>query len=120
MPDYLNQGTIATGQTTISVPINMSASSFDWELEQISVTYSNTADNPQVTITKNGIAVVPTAIFVPGPTGQSQTAGGLPYLYINSKDNLEIVVTNGTPGAIVSLWAQYREYLATDPQMYGR
>lgn len=120
MPDYLNQKSIPNGQTSVSVPITMTNSSYCWEIEQISVTYSKQGDNPQVTILKNGVAIAPTAIFVPGPTGQSQNASGLPYLYMKSGDDVEVTVTNGTVGAGVTVFAQYREYLATDPQVYGR
>lgn len=120
MPDYLQQAAIPTGKTTVSVPITMTNGSFCWEIEQISVTYSLLGGNPQVTITKNGIAFAPTAIFVPGPTGQSQNAGNLPYLYMKAADDVEVVVTNGVAGAEVTVMAQYREYLATDPQVYGR
>lgn len=120
MPDYLNQLPIPAGKTSISVPINMTNSSFCWEIEQIAVTYSIATGNPQVTITKNGIAYAPTALFVPGPTGQSQNAAGLPYLYMKSGDDVEIVVTGGVAGAEVTILAQYREYIATDPQVYGR
>lgn len=120
MPDYLKQLPIPTGQTTVSVPISMTNSSFCWEVEQIAVTYSLTTGSPQITITKNGIAITPTAILVPGPTGQSQTAGNLPYLYMKNQDDVEIVITNGVAGAEVTVWAQYREYIATDPQVYGR
>ena len=121
MPDYLLEKAIPPGQTTVSVPINQSNSSYCWEVEQITVTYGNQTDNPQVTITKNGVPYAPTAILVPGPNGnQSQTFAGLPYLYVKSSDDAEIVITSGTAGATVTVFAQYREYLATDPAVYGR
>jgi len=120
MPDYENQGSIPAGKTTVSVPIAMSNSSFCWELEYIAVTYSVTTGSPQVTITKNGIPVAPTAILVPGPVGQSNVAAGYPPLYMKHTDDVEIVITNGVAGALVTILSQYREFLATDPQVYGR
>lgn len=120
MPDYLNQVPVPTGQTTVSVPIQMTNSSFCWEIEQIAVTYSLSTGSPQVTITKNGIAYAPTALMVPGPTGQSQNASGLPYLYMKSGDAVNVIITNGKAGAEVTVFAQYREYISTDPQVYGR
>lgn len=120
MPDFLNQGAIPNGQTTVSVPIQMENSAFCWEIEQISVTYSLTTGSPQVTITKNGIPFAPTALMVPGPKGQSQNAAGYPPMYIKAHDDAEVTITNGVAGAEVTILAQYVELSATDPRVYGR
>lgn len=121
MPDYLSSSVDGTmTSTTIKVPIAQTASNFCWEMEQITINYSVATDNPLITILKNGFPYAPTAITVPGPNGRSATFAGLPYLYIKAKDKVEIYVTAGSIGAVVTVFGQYREFLETDPQMYGR
>lgn len=124
MPDWLGQATVAsTGIATVTV--NQNNASTIWEVEQISATVGPTSIAANIAIFKNGNMVAPTSALVPqvassGSTSIGQTASGLPYVYLNASDHLDIVVSGAEPNDMMTVRAQYREFPLSDPNMAGR
>lgn len=124
MPDWLGQANVAsTGIATVTV--NQNNASTIWEVEQISATVGPTSIAANIAIFKNGNMVAPTSALVPqvassGVTAIGQTASGLPYVYLNASDHLDIVVSGAEPNDMMTVRAQYREFPLSDPNMAGR
>lgn len=124
MPDWLGQAPVAsTGIGTVLLKQNNA--SVIWEIEQIGVSVGPASTTANVVVYKNGNLVAPTSALVPqvsssGIASLGQTAAGLPYVYTNATDELEIVVNSATSGDTVTVRAQYREFPNNDPNMAGR
>lgn len=124
MPDWLGQATVAsTGIATVTV--NQNNASTIWEVEQISATVGPVSIAANIAIFKNGNMVAPTSALVPqvasnGSLSIGQTASGLPYVYLNASDHLDIVVSAAEPDDMMTVRAQYREFPLSDPNMAGR
>lgn len=123
MPDFTNTGTIGIGQTSISVPIFFNDSFYLYEIEQITIGYAGGAnDSPNGGITKNGVPYSGASPLLPGilPTGLSQTWANPPSLFMEVKDSVQCVVTGGTAGAVVTVYAQYIRHRENDPEYQDR
>lgn len=124
MPDWLGQAPI--GSTGLgSVLLKQNNASVIWEIQQIGVSVGPTSTTANVVIYKNGNLVAPTSALVPqvnsiGATSLGQTAAGLPYVYTQATDELEIIVSSATAGDTITVRAQYREFPNNDPNMVGR
>lgn len=124
MPDWLGQAVVDADGIAV-VTINQNNASTCWEIEQVSVSVSPGAAGANVAIFKNGNLVAPTSSLVPqinaaGISAIGQTAAGLPYVYVNASDHLDVVVNSATVGDSMTVRAQYREFPISDPNMSGR
>lgn len=123
MPDYTNTGVIPAGKTSVSVPITFNDSFYIYEIEQITISYVGGAnDSPNAGISKNGTAYGGASPLLPGiiSNGLSQTWGNPPSLFMEIKDDVECVVTNGTAGATVTVFAQFLRHRNNDPEYQDR
>jgi hypothetical protein len=124
MPDWLGQANVgANGIATVTLTQQNPA--VVWEVQQLSASIYGKSVSANVVIWKNNNMVAPTAILVPqvdqyGATSIGQTASGLPYLYVNASDQIQIVVSQATNGDRLTVRAQYREFNSADPNMIGR
>ena len=94
------------------------------EIQQITVNYANQGDNPNVQITLNGEvysggAVMLTSNGKGNAGGLAQTFGGLPYLYMESSDTVQVEIANGSQGTLVTIRVQYRELTYDAPELEG-
>lgn len=119
MPDWLGQATVSSGGTA-QVIMEHNLAGIMWEVEEISVRTGRVASATTASIFKNGNLVAPSAALTPLPVGQGTAAGGLPYEYLTSSDELEIMVQGATAGDVVTVRAQYREFQMNDPAVSGR
>lgn len=124
MPDWLSSSVnvAATGIGTVLLKQNNPA--VVWEVQQVTVNVGPTSTTGNVGIFKNGQMVTPTSTLTPavsstGVATISQTASGLPYVYIQASDELEIVVSSATNGDRISVRAQYREIPSDSPLVFG-
>lgn len=119
-PDYVKQGTLAVGQTSLSIPINNNLGQQVWVIEQIAVRYSVNTDAPQVTLIKNGNVFAGAAQMLRGNNGLAQTFAGQPWLYMESDDTVSVNIDNGTAGALVTVQFTYRVIGYDDDELTGR
>lgn len=123
MPDWLSSSvTVANTKATVSMKQNNPA--VVWEVQQITVNVGPSSTAGNVGIFKNGNMVTPTSALTPAVTATGiatigQTAAGLPYVYIQASDELEVVVSSVTNGDSVTVRAQYREIDSSDPLVRG-
>lgn len=117
---WIVDGIIQPATTAITLAIRQGNYEQVWAFEQISVSYSISTDAPTVSILKNGVLYSGAAQFLKGNPGLGQTFGGVPYLYLEASDELDIVVQNGTAGAQVKAICQYRIINYDDPELAGR
>ncbi|HEY6019823.1 MAG TPA: hypothetical protein VIY48_07930 [Candidatus Paceibacterota bacterium] len=117
---WIVNGTIAPAQTSITLQIRQGNYEQVWVFEQIAVSYSISTDAPTVSILKNGILYSGAAQFLKGNPGLGQTFAGEPYLYLESSDEIDIVIQNGTAGAQVKAQCQYRIIGYDDDELKGR
>lgn len=117
---WIVNGTIQPAQTAITLKVAQGNYEQVWVFEQIAVSYSVSTDSPTVSILKNNVLYAGAAQFLKGNPGLGQTFGGVPYVYLESSDELEIVVQNGTAGAQVKAICQYRIINYDDPELAGR
>lgn len=118
VPDYTNVGTVGAGGT-VSVPIRFNDHFYIYEVQQITIGYAGggASDSPNGGITKNGVPYSGASPLLPGitPTGLSQTWGNPPPLFMETRDDVECIVTQGTAGATVTVYAQYIRHHNNDP-----
>ena len=124
MPDWLGQTKVAANGIG-TVLLTQQNPAVVWEVQQIGASVYGTSTTGNVVIWKNNNMVAPTAILVPqvdqyGANSIGQTAAGLPYLYVNASDQLQIVVSGVVAGDMLTVRAQYREFDSSDPNMIGR
>jgi VCBS repeat-containing protein len=124
MPDWLGQAKIAaTGIATVIMQQNNPA--MVWQIEQVSVSVGTVSTQGNVAIFKNDNMVAPTSALVPqtnqyGQVTIGQTAAGLPYIYLNASDKLQVVVNSATSGDTMTVRAQYVEMDSSDNKYRGR
>lgn len=124
MPDWLGQSQVAANGIG-TVLMHQNNASTIWEVEQIGVSVGPASTSANVVVFKNGNLVAPTSALVPqvnsaGIASLGQAAAGLPYVYINASDELEIIVNGATPNDQITVRGQYREFPISDPNMAGR
>lgn len=119
-PNWVVTGQIATGQTSVSIPITNNGYETVWVIEQIAISYSKVGDTPTVSILLDGNLYAGPAQMIPISTGLGQTFGGQPYLYLESDDNLQIQIQGGTAGASVLVQVQYRQISYGHDELQGR
>lgn len=124
MPDSLSSSVIVNAQKMATVRIKQNNPAMVWEIQQITVTVGPASTSGNVGIFKNGNMVTPTSALTPvvtvlGTNAIGQTAAGLPYVYIQASDELEIIVSSATAGDQVTTRAQYREVDSSDPIVRG-
>lgn len=124
MPDFLSSSVTvaANGRGTVTIKQNNPA--MVWEVQQITVNVGPASSAGNVGIFKNGQMVTPTSALTPavsatGVVSISQTAAGLPYVYIQASDELQIVVSSATSGDRITVRAQYREISSDNPLVFG-
>lgn len=124
MPDWLSSSTSIASNGRGTVLLKQNNPARVWEIQQITVNVGPTSTSGNVGIFKNGNMVTPTSALTPAVTSTgiktiSQTAAGLPYIYIQASDELEIVVSSATSGDSITVRAQYREVDSSDPIVRG-
>lgn len=120
-PNYIISGVIATGQTTITLPLNHSDYENVWVIEQLGIFYNKTTDAPSVSLIYNGDSISGPAQMIPaGAGGVGQSFGGDPYIYAEASDDVHIFVANGSAGALVTVQMQYRIIPYSSDELAGR
>lgn len=123
MPDWLSTSTtVAATKATVLLKQNNPAKV--WEVQQITVSVGPNSTSGNVGIFKNGNMVTPTSALTPAVTSNgvatiSATAAGLPYLYLQASDEVEIVISAATNEDQVAVRAQYREIDSSNPLVQG-
>lgn len=123
MPDWLGQDKVGSNGIGV-VLLSQDNPAMVWEVQQVGVTVSIASQAGNVGIFKNGNLVAPTSALVPQISPGSiasigQTASGLPYVYIQASDILQIVVSSATADDTITVRAQYREIASNDPLVRG-
>lgn len=122
MPDFTNTGVIGAGGIA-TVPIFFNDSFYIYEIEQITISYVGQAnDSPNGGITKNGVPYSGASPLLPGivGTGLSQTWGNPPSLFMEVQDIVNCIVTQGSVGSAVTVYAQYLRHRNNDPDYQDR
>jgi hypothetical protein len=124
MPDWLGQNPVIAGGTA-TVLLSQNNPAVVWEVQQIGCSVGPASTSGNIVIFKNGNLVAPTAILAPqvntaGTSSIGQTAAGLPYVYVNASDTLQIIASAVTVGDTLTVRAQYREFNSSDEEMRGR
>ena len=124
MPDNLTSSIRVNVSGMAVVRIKQNNPAMVWEIQQVTITVGPNSNNGNVGIFKNGNMVTPTSALtrVVNQTGVSsigQTAAGLPYVYLQASDELQIVISSATSGDQVTTRAQYREIDSSDPIVRG-
>jgi len=120
---YVNSGTVDVNGYC-SVPIVHNFGERVLEIQQITVNYSTQGDSPTVQIVVNGEVYSGGAVMLPSAGkgqagGLAQTFGGLPYLYMENSDKVEIQVSNGSQGSMVTIHVQFRGLTYNDDALEG-
>lgn len=120
---YINSAVVDVNGNAV-VPIVHNFYEKVLEVQQITVNYSSQGDNPNLQITMNGEVYSGGAIMLPSQGkgsagGLAQTFGGLPYLYMESHDKVQIEIGNGSQGTIVTIHVQYRVIGYDDDALAG-
>jgi len=124
MPDWLGQAkAAANGRATVLLTQQNPA--VVWEVQQIGCSVGPTSVSGQIVIYKNGNLVAPTSALAPqvnpfGAASIGQTAAGLPYVYVNASDTLQIIASSIISTDTLTVRAQYRELSSSDEEMRGR
>lgn len=124
MPDWLSSSIDVGTDGMATVRMRQDNPAMVWEVQQVTVNVGPTSTVGNVGIFKNGQMVTPTSALTPavtssGVTTISASAAGLPYIYIQASDELEIVVSSATNGDRVTVRAQYREIPSIDNRVFG-
>lgn len=124
MPDWLNQASAAANGIA-TVLLTQQNPAVVWEVQQIGCSVGPASVSGNIVIYKNGNLVAPTAALAPqvntaGTTSIGQTAAGLPYVYVNASDTLQIIASSVIAGDVLTVRAQYREFNSSDEEMRGR
>lgn len=124
MPDWLGQSKVKNDGTA-EVDLEQNNTSVVWVIEQVSASVGPKSTGGNIAIFKNGNLVAPTTALAPqispiGIPAVGQTASGLPYVYVQTSDVLQIVVTSVTVGDLLTVRAQYQELPLNDPTVRGR
>lgn len=124
MPDWLSSSVRVNSSGMATVLLKQNNPSVCWEVQQITINVGPASTAGNVGVFKNGNMVAPTSALTPvvtssGVASIGQTAAGLPYIYVQAADELEVVVSSATANDQVSVRAQYREIPLTDPLVRG-
>ena len=124
MPDFLSSSVTVASNGMATVRIKQNNPAVVWEVQQITVTVGPNSTAGKVGIFKNGNMVTPTSALTPvinasNANAIGQTAAGLPYLYIQASDEIELIFSSLTSGDQVTTRAQYREIDSSDPLVRG-
>jgi len=124
MPDWLGQAAVAANGIA-TVLLTQQNPAVVWEVQQIGCSVGPTSVSGNIVIFKNGNLVAPTAALAPqvntaGTASIGQTAAGLPYVYINASDTLQIIASSVIAADTLTVRAQYREFDSSDTEMRGR
>lgn len=124
MPDWLSSSVAVDSSGMGTVLLKQNNPSVVWEVQQVTVNVGTASTAGNVGIFKNGQMVTPTSALTPAVTSSgirtiSATAAGLPYVYIQASDELEIVVSSATTGDHVTVRAQYREIPSDSNLVFG-
>lgn len=120
---YINSAVVdANGNAVVPIVHNFYEKVL--EIQQITVNYSSQGDNPNLQITVNGEVYSGGAIMLPSQGkgaagGLAQTFGGLPYLYMEAHDKVQIEIGNGSQGTTVTIHVQYRVIAYDDDALAG-
>lgn len=123
--DWLQQGTVDASGFCLIIVTHQNASAI-WEVEQVGISVGPKSVTANVVIYKNGNLIAPTSILQPqtdisgNRTSIGQTAAGLPYVYLQASDQMQVVVSSATAGDNVTVRSQIREYPLSDPNVRGR
>lgn len=117
-PDF--EGSIILTSTSATLNLNHSDINVVWVFEQITANYTKVTDNPLVSVSKNGKVYAAPGVMLPGLTGLSSTFSGVPYLFLESEDDGEVLLTNGSIGETFSLIGQKYEIGYDHPDLDGR
>lgn len=124
MPELLSSSVMipASGMAVARIKNNNPA--MVWEVQQITVTVGPNSVSGSVGIFKNGNMITPTSALTAvvksdGTRAIGQTAAGLPYVYIQAADEIEIVINGATLNDQLTYRAQYREVDSSDPIVRG-
>lgn len=120
---YINSAVVDVNGNAV-VPIVHNFYEKVLEIQQITVNYSSQGDNPNLQITVNGEVYSGGAIMLPSQGkgsagGLAQTFGGLPYLYMESHDKVQVEIGNGSLGTVVTIHMQYRVIAYDDDALAG-
>lgn len=120
---YINSAVVdANGNAVVPIVHNFYEKVL--EIQQITVNYSSQGDNPNLQVTVNGEVYSGGAIMLPSQGkgaagGLAQTFGGLPYLYMEAHDKVQIEIGNGSQGTTVTIHVQYRVIAYDDDALAG-
>lgn len=120
---YINSAVVdANGNAVVPIVHNFYEKVL--EVQQITVNYSSQGDNPNLQITVNGEVYSGGAIMLPSQGkgsagGLAQTFGGLPYLYMEAHDKVQVEIGNGSQGTMVTIHVQYRVIEYDDDALAG-
>lgn len=124
MPDWLSSSTLIASNGRGTVLVKQNNPAMVWEVQQITVNVGPTSTGGNVGVFKNGNMVTPTSALTPALTENgtrtiSAAASGLPYLYLQASDEIEIVVSSATSGDSITVRAQYSEIPSDSPLVFG-
>lgn len=124
MPEFLSSSIAVDASGMATVLIKQNNPAMVWEVQQITVQVGPKSTSGSVGIFKNHNMVTPTSALTSIITSQNtaaigQTAAGLPYLYIQASDEIEIIISKATLADQVTVRAQYREIDSSDPLVRG-
>lgn len=119
-PNWTVQAVIPAAQTSVGVSIAHNGYETLWVVEQIAVSYNKAGDTPTVSLQLDGNLYAGPAQMIPISSGLGQTFGGQPYLYLESDDNLQVLIQGGTAGAGITVQVQYRQISYGHDELQGR
>lgn len=120
---YIANGVVDANGNCV-IPIIHNAYERVLELQQITVNYATQGDQPTCQITVNGEVYSGGAVLLPSAGkgqagGLAQTFGGLPYLYMESQDSVQVQISNGSQGTLVTIHVQFRDLGYDAPELDG-
>lgn len=119
-PPYFNQG-VCDVNGNVTIPIVHNNNVLVWEVEQIAVQYRGTTNaNPRATVVQNGALFSGTGQLLRNQQGYGVTFAGIPYMYMESDDTVQVQLTGGVSGTEVDLLVQYVELDYGHDSLQGR
>lgn len=120
---YIASG-VVDGNGNCVVQISHNAYERVLEIQQVTVNYGSPGDSPTCQITVNGEVYSGGAVLLPSQGkgqagGLAQTFGGLPYLYMEAHDRVQVEIGNGSLGTQVTVHVQFRSLNYDDDALQG-
>lgn len=108
---YLQSFVYGTGsEQSTSFTIQSNNPSQLWVFKQLGVENNNAASgSTTVALYLNGVLIAPSAYLTPTPGGLGTSASGLPYLVLQSTDQLSVSITGATAGDQIKVLGLYTE-----------